>query len=31
LVLSSVSDPIFTGAVAAIEEGARELGCDLLP
>src|ERR1700722_7421726 len=30
LVLSSVSDPIFTGAVAAIEEGARGLGCDLL-
>jgi DNA-binding LacI/PurR family transcriptional regulator len=31
LVLSSVSDPIFTGAVAATEEGAHELGCDLLP
>ncbi|HEV7925997.1 MAG TPA: LacI family DNA-binding transcriptional regulator [Verrucomicrobiae bacterium] len=30
LVLSSVSDPILTGAVAAIEEGANEWGCDLL-
>jgi DNA-binding LacI/PurR family transcriptional regulator len=30
VVLSSVSDPILTGAVAAIEEGANEWGCDLL-
>jgi LacI family transcriptional regulator len=30
LVLSTVANPIFAGTVPALEEGARELGCELI-
>jgi DNA-binding LacI/PurR family transcriptional regulator len=30
LVLSTVANPVYAGAIPTLEEGARELGCDLI-